>query len=351
MPSKITASNLVSAINRLSRDQAFDYISLRTSTKIQITGITLPEGPIRFKRWNPHQQNGAVKEFTISTHMLWRVANAIRPGCPINIDRILGASYNTRSALECMLAHTPEFFFCYPGRIEDTNSTSEVKHGHKHLLWNPDAPHSIGRVAQIETDLIISEVPTTEAIYEALVVPDVTEGDPRAGMTLDQIRRHAQMQIALVIIGRTLGSETWVAQNVIASLKTMKQIKSFEPAIRAAQMIDCIWFRNSRFMPAVFEVEHSTGVTSGLSRMKNFKDNIPPFGSRWVIVAPDDLREKVMRETNKPQFLDMDAQFFSYSAVEELFSLCQRRQIRGVNDEFLDCFMEPCVLPPPVHTN
>ena len=56
-------------------------------------------------------------------------------------------------------------------------------------------------------------------------------------------------------------------------------------------------------MPAVMEVEHSTGVTSGLSRMKNFKDKFPPFPTRYVIVAPDEDRDKVVKEANKPQFL------------------------------------------------
>lgn len=32
--------------------------------------------------------------------------------------------------------------------------------------------------------------------------------------------------------------------------------------------------------------------------------------------------------------------FFPYSAIEELYALCQRRKIRGVSKEFLDCYME-----------
>ena len=42
-----------------------------------------------------------------------RVSNAINPGEPFNIDRILGASYNTRSVLETLIALTPEFYYCY----------------------------------------------------------------------------------------------------------------------------------------------------------------------------------------------------------------------------------------------
>jgi type II restriction enzyme len=63
-------------------------------------------------------------------------------------------------------------------------------------------------------------------------------------------------------------------------------------------------------MPAVFEVEHSTGVTSGLTRMKHFRDQIPPIDTRWVIVAPDENRNKVYAEANKEQFRDMNVHFF-----------------------------------------
>ncbi|VAW24722.1 Putative type II restriction enzyme NmeDIP (Endonuclease NmeDIP) (R.NmeDIP), partial [hydrothermal vent metagenome] len=87
----------------------------------------------------------------------------------------------------------------------------------------------------------------------------------------------------------------------------------------------------------------STGVTSGLTRMKNFFDRFPPFPTRYVVVAPDEDRNKVVKEANKPQFADLNTKFFPYSAVEELYALCQKRKIRGVTEEFLDCYMETIV--------
>jgi type II restriction enzyme len=94
-------------------------------------------------------------------------------------------------------------------------------------------------------------------------------------------------------------------------------------------------------MPAVMEVEHTTGVTSGLSRMLNFKDKFPPFPTRYVIVAPDEDRDKVIQVAVKPQFRSLQTKFFPYSAVEELYMLCQKRKLKGVTEEFLDCYMEP----------
>lgn len=287
--------------------------------------------------------------------MIWRVANAIRENIPINFDRVLGASYNTRSALEALLAHTPEFYFCRPGRIEYIASSTKVKEGHKHLIWMPDKPHKQGLIEEINTGVVISEIPTAEAVYEALVLPKKA---PEQGLDFEMARRHAMIQVALVKIGQQLRFRTWVAQNdkgivyedkklgempgVIAKLNDERLLSAFPEAVHAALLIDCVWFRNAKFMPAVIEIEHSTGVTSGLTRMKGFQDALPAIQNvRWVIAAPDEDRDKVLRECNRPQFKSLNAQFFPYSAIEELYSLCQRRKLKGVDDDFLDCFMEP----------
>jgi hypothetical protein len=353
---KITASNLVSYINQLDKNRVYHYVNPKTKGVIRIVGVDFPEGPIRIKRWNPFkgevETNQQVE--SISSELIWRVANAFTPNQPINLDRILGGSYNTRSVFEALLAHTPEFYFCYPGRLENKGGHSKIKHGHKHLIWNPDVPHPLGVLSEVETDIVISEIPVLDAFYDSLVLPDDTNQEQ---VDIDILRRHAQIQIALFFIGKQLKFRTWIAQNdkgilyqnkrigeydgVITSLKDEKLITAYDEAIKAALLIDCIWFKNGRLMPAVMEIEHSTGVTSGLSRMKNFKDKFPPFPTRYVIVAPDEARDKVIREANKEQFRDLNTRYFTYSAVEELYSLCQRRKIEGVTEDFLDCFMEP----------
>lgn len=325
---------------------------------IQIESVCLPEGPIKIKRCDPSKGEffDIKKTVSISSQMIWRLANAIRSNQPINVDRILGASYNTRSVLEALLAHTPQFYICYPGRIESINTNRSVKKGHKHLMWMPNNPHTNGMAKETKTEIVISEVPTLEAYYDALVLPidqEVKEID------INVKRRHAQIQIALYFIGKQLGFRTWVAQNdkgilyqnkklgefegVIAKLDDEILIKSHHDAVKAALLIDCIWFKNGRLMPAVMEIEHSTGVTSGLTRMKNFFDRFPPFPTRYVVVAPDEDRNKVVQEANKPQFSDLQTRFFPYSAVEELYALCQKRKIKGVTEEFLDCYMESIV--------
>lgn len=358
MMTKITAYNIVRAISKLPTNVNYNYINPRTPGLIHIENINLPAGPIQIKRWNPNNgesKNGA-KVDSISSEMIWRVANAISEGEPINLDRILGASYNTRSVLETLIALTPEFYYCYPGRIKDIEGHSSIKKGHKHLMWLPNQPHELGKLVKKEVpNMAISEMPFQSVTYDNLIIPnDYFLGDDFVEINI--VRRHTQIQVALYLIGLQLGYRTWIAQNdrgvvynnkplieqpgIIPTLADENIISAFPGAEPSAKFIDCIWFQNHRFMPAVMEVEHSTGVTSGLTRMKGLQEAMPSFNTRYVIVAPDNLREKVIYEVNRPQFKSLDARYFSYSSVEELYYICTHRKLHGVTQEFLDCYME-----------
>ena len=337
----------------LPTDRQYHYTDETNRNVIGIDDIVDPEGPIYIKRWNP--ENGGTpddaRRTSISTEMLARAAGAFSPGQPVNFERVYGSSYNTRSVLEALLAHTPQFSMCKPGRID--SYTGEIVEGHKHLMWSPNSPHPRGEIAWINTEIVVSEV-SHDVTYDAVRVPTGFHSDD---MDAAAMRRHTQMQINLLIIGKQFGYKTWIAQNdrgiiyqdkrldkldgVVGSLQNETVIGPFADAVRAALLIDCLWFKNGKLMPAVLEVEHSTGVTSGLTRMKGLQDALPSFLTSFVVVAPDSDRHKVVQEANREQFRSLNVRYFPYSAVEELRDLCQRRNIRGISQEFLDSWWEP----------
>ncbi|MCP9307439.1 hypothetical protein [Zymomonas mobilis] len=356
----VTVQNIIHAISQLSEDVDYNYPSLKTKTLVRICNIVRPNGPIQIKRYNPTRGQSLknAKYETISTNMVSRLASAVKNNIPINMDRLFGGSYNTRSALEALVANTPNYWICYPGRIEQNkNGQVEIQRGHKHLI-RLDESHPQGEIHETKVDMVISEslVPQ-DVVYEGLSLPDGLKDN---SIDIEISRRHAQIQVALLKIGQQLQFDTWIAQNdhgicyqgkrliehgrVIQNLRDQHILKAFPDAAHAGRLIDVIWFREKKFMPAVIEVEHSTGITSGLTRMKGFKDKIPNLaGVRWVIVAEENLRYLAEREANREQFRDLDARFMSYEAVEELFSLCERRKISGVLDGFLDSFMDSLV--------
>lgn len=366
--SKLTAFNLVHAIDQLPTNRDYDYINPSTPGKIRIVSVTKPGGPIVIRRWDPSKGESYQKKLhkgilinntdvSISEDGIWRYANAFAEGIPVNIDRILGASYNWRSVLETLVAYTPEFYYCYPGRNMNINGKWSVKRGHKHVMWLPSIPHAKGVLTEAETDMVVSELPMQAAVYDDILLPP-TFSAVSENMSDEELRRHTMIQIALYIIGLSLGFNTYIAQNdqgiqykgkrlvehegMLHSLGESKLLSNFGDAVYAGRLIDVVWFENDHLMPAVMEVEHTTGVTSGLSRMLNFKDKVRFIDARFVIVADDELRDKVFQECAKPQFSKLKARYFPYSAVEELYAFCSRKShLVGVTDEFLDNFMEP----------
>ena len=203
----------------------------------------------------------------------------------------------------------------------------------------------------------VSEIPMQTITYDAITLPDTYT--TTSGIEIEVARRHIQMQIALYCIGFQLGYSTYIARNdsgviyqdapliqhkgIIRDMNNETMLSGFPNAASSAALIDCIWFQNRHLMPAVMEVEHSTGVISGLDRMNRFRQYAGAIRTRYVIVAPDEDRDTVVDKINRPEFRDMDARYFPYSSVEELYGICKRRKLNGVTENFLDCYMERVV--------
>lgn len=88
---KYTAYNLVRAVSLLPRNTNYNYVNPRTPGLIHIENVNLPAGPIQIRRWNPRKGENYVGSSveSISSEMIWRVANAVNLGEPINLDRML----------------------------------------------------------------------------------------------------------------------------------------------------------------------------------------------------------------------------------------------------------------------
>ena len=353
---KVTAGNLASAINALPKDRYYDYPA--TDSQFLITEVNLPEGPIKFKRWKPSKgetPKGA-SETSISTLMLWRLANAIEEGVPVNVDSVFGASYNSRSVLEAMLAYTPQFYLCMPGRWAYDGHSWDVKEGIKHLLYCPDSPHPNGVLGRKDvSNMAVTEIPGSTIVYDSLMpAPDYDLGELGESFA----RQHLIMQTALYEIGKALGFSTHIADNdqsalydgkrlvehegMIRSLSDVPFVNAFSGAPKAGRLIDCIWFTD-RSMPAVIEVEHSTGVNSGLERMLNFYEHIPSISTSYIIVADDGDREDVMKKIRKPAFEPLNASFMSYSTVNRLYDFCNKcsaKPVKGILERFIYNFIE-----------
>jgi len=349
----LTASDICRAIDALPKNKLYGYVNPNTHGEIKIISVGLPEGPILFKRRKIKGEGDWSKQESISANMLWRITNALNSKIPVNIDRIFAGSYNTRSVLEALLAYTPEIYICKPGRQEIIGNKVEIKPGHKHILWREDELHTLGNIEKLDLndDYVVSERPSYDMAYD--VTPPV-----RTGMGIDISRRHSQIQVALAEIAYALGMKAWISvqdqsiihnrrkiieyEFVINDLNKEKAISNFPSAIAVAKNIDCIYFSDSGIPLFAFEVEHTTGVMSGLDRMLQFKTEADHLNTKYVIVAPDSDRQNVLKKASREQFSDLKPLYFPYTYVEELYSFISRYKgrIKGIKREFLETFME-----------
>ena len=354
---KVSCENLVNALAALPKRTPFNYIHGATHTLVAIDDVETPYGPITIRRWDPDkgETSNSAKVSTISKEMMFRFANAITEGLPVNVDRVFGASYNTRSALESLICHTPQFYYCYPGRIENKNGVTKIVKGHKHIIWFPDEPHQKGVLVEKQLEnMEINEIPSKNVIYNALEIPAHMRETTKAKQ--EEQRMHLMMQMAVFEIGKAFGFNTYIAkndsgmkyrgkplldyENIIKDLTDVPTVAPFAGAAHAGRLIDCIWFGN-KTIPAVMEVDNATGVTSGLTRMQNFKGHLPEYkGMRFIIIAPDELRDKVIFESNKPQFAELHTTFLPYSTVGEILGFCQEHRVKGITGDFIDTFLE-----------
>lgn len=350
---KLEARDLINSIAKLGTQQAYKYFSGRGL--IRVTDITHPEGPISFVRWASRSTEADANSGSISVNKIATAASvfANRPNYPIHFDRLYSAGGNDRAALETLLANTPHFFICYPQRTNPyTGITQESPL--KHLMWCPEKEHPWGETKKETYNQVITD-------FELEVnFSDINIAQSMLGQEFESIeakRTHTQIQIALIEIGRALDCNIWIAANdrsipvkdttlgglpgVVQSLDEINML--YTPALKkAASLIDCIWFSQELdFISAVIEVEHSTGVMSGLERMLSFKNLIRNLSTNFVIVASDDQRNKVVKEVSKPHFRDLKAKFLPYSNIRVLYGLIQHYALSKVVDyNFINPFME-----------
>jgi type II restriction enzyme len=348
----LKTADLVNMISQLGTEGTYEYFSEKA--KLRITDITKPEGPIKFRRWNIRDKES---RGSISTNQLNTIAVAFskRPDYPIQLDRLFSGGGNSRSALETLLAYTPNFFICYPQKSNPYTGTIERRI--KHIMWCPDSEHRLGQVSEKEFQQVISEVELDADFGNIEITPDMLT---RELDSIEAKRVHTQMQVALVRIGGALNFHTWVAKNdraiavgdttlgnlpgVIPSLDNVKILFESESK-QIASRIDCIWFSNDyRYIPAVIEVEHTTGVTSGLTRMLQFREIVPALQVNCAIAAPNELRNKVVSEANSALFRNLDVKYLPYSTVRVLYGLIRNYNLSNVvHRTFIEPFMEKVV--------
>lgn len=173
--------------------------------------------------------------------------------------------------------------------------------------------------------------------------------------TTSEGRQSHLIQAKVAKIGIKMGFQIWVPRNDKARVLDhvsddekplfldMLPINYNDTTLRTIEQIDVIWLK-SRSMARAFEVEHTTAVYSGLLRMADLLALQPNMDIRLHIVAPDEKREKVLREIRRPVFSLLErgplyekCTFLSYNSIK---SLGDTSHLVHMNDSIIEEYEE-----------
>lgn len=196
---------------------------------------------------------------------------------------------------------------------------------------------------------------------DVVTVPEANEFEEEPTSTesdLSEATQHTTIQYLLLKLGKDMGFSVWVASNdrnreyngqklgetfgVLGSLP----LQFDEATTKTIEYIDVIWLRGNAIV-AAFEVESTTSIYSGLLRMSDLISMQPNLNIPLYLVAPDERRNKVFAEVNRPTFsrlspplVDM-CRYIAFSTLEERLRAVAP-YIQYLKPEFLDELAEIC---------
>jgi predicted RNA-binding protein len=192
----------------------------------------------------------------------------------------------------------------------------------------------------------------------SVTVPESEEVPTEEPEVIKEPSDHIEVQWLLLKLGSDMGFDLWVARNDrgrqlkgqrfadLPKLKTELPLQFDEATNRTIELIDVLWLRGNAIV-AAFEIESTTSIYSGLLRMSDLIAMQPNINIPLYLVAPDERRQKVIDEVNRPTFRRLSPPLFEVCRFISFTDLRARLKeagpfIRYLKPEFLEELSESC---------
>jgi predicted RNA-binding protein len=189
-----------------------------------------------------------------------------------------------------------------------------------------------------------------------VTVPENEEDDSEVIDTTENenVRESIKIQAEIAKIGESMGMKIWIPksdrQRVLGYLKGKLEnmvddlpLNYDSTTLTTIENIDVLWLKGRSIIRA-FEVEHTTSIYSGILRMADLMALQPNLDIKAHIVAPEDRKEKVFQEINRPVFsliegrpLSERCTFISYDSI---IDLSKEKKLHYMNDMVLEEYQE-----------
>lgn len=191
-----------------------------------------------------------------------------------------------------------------------------------------------------------------------VTVPERDDTTTEVTQPIRDISAHTEIQWLLLKLGNDMGLDVWVARNDrnkevdgkrftdLPRMKPELPLQFDEATNRTIELIDVLWLKGNAII-AAFEIESTTSIYSGLLRMSDLVAMQPNLNIPLYLVAPDDRRDKVFVEVNRPTFSRLSppladiCRFIPFSTLRESLERAGPF-LRYLKPDFLDEMAEFC---------
>lgn len=205
------------------------------------------------------------------------------------------------------------------------------------------------------------DVPPDTVVHTETGPVTVPSGDELTDIqpeTAADVTAHTEIQWLLLKLGSDMGLDLWVAKNDrnkevsgqrfsdLPRLKNELPINFDAVTNKTIELIDVLWMKGNAII-AAFEIESTTSIYSGILRMADLIAMQPNLNIPLYIVAPEERRQKVISEVNRPVFSRLSpamcdiCKYISFSAMKDKFTKISS-VIRYLKPEFLEDVAESC---------
>jgi hypothetical protein len=195
-----------------------------------------------------------------------------------------------------------------------------------------------------------------------VTVPEAEQPGEETPETGTEQTAHTEIQYLLLKLGSDMGLDVWVARNDrgrewrgqrLADVPRLRKElpRQFDQATnRTIEHIDVLWLEGNAIRAAI-EIESTTSIYSGLLRMADLIAMQPNLNIPLYLVAPEERRDKVVTEVNRPTFsrlsppMSQICGFIPFSTLRARISQVAS-VTRALKPEFLNEISESCELEP-----
>lgn len=197
---------------------------------------------------------------------------------------------------------------------------------------------------------ISSEKEVTVTVPEDEEVEEIEE----ARFSEKEKRKSIMVQAKLAEIGEILDFKIWLPNSDRARVLEIWKPKEDvlleklplvfdDTTLRTIRNIDILWIKHRSIVRA-FEVEDTTSIFSGILRMADLLALQPMLNIKIHIVAPNERRDVVLNQINRPAFADIAgkqlSQVCSYISYDSVFEVAQEKRLKHMNDTIVDDYSE-----------